>query len=171
MPSRIEPGTAKVAAIASPSPLLKSSMYWCTAAIGSVVATSFSFWHALNDPSLRCCNILPEVFQALIASEQYAEDSGVCQQHITRSVAARRHPEEHIELPVPRFCERMRPGHIDRLSGQNMNGPGVIGCQCVVRQVHMEIEVCYSLEPAFGIQVFRDGQGSNLFSSGNNCGT
>jgi hypothetical protein len=42
MPSRIEAGTAKVAAIASPSPLLKQLMYWCTAANGSIMAISLS---------------------------------------------------------------------------------------------------------------------------------
>src|SRR5262245_25920761 len=90
--------------------------------------------------SLCCSNIPPEIFQALVAAEQYAEDGGVCHQHITRSVAAWRHPEEHIELPVSRFCERMRPGHVDRLSGQNVNGPGVIGSHRVVRQMHMKVK-------------------------------
>ena len=40
MPSRIDPGTANVAAITFASPLLKPSMYWRTAAIGSFVLIS-----------------------------------------------------------------------------------------------------------------------------------
>jgi hypothetical protein len=43
MPSRIDPGTAKVAAITFASPLLKPSMYWRTAAIGSFVLISAFF--------------------------------------------------------------------------------------------------------------------------------
>src|SRR4029078_12272948 len=40
MPSRIDPGTAKVSAITLASPLLKQSMYWHTAAIRSFVLIS-----------------------------------------------------------------------------------------------------------------------------------
>ena len=49
MPSRIELGTAKVAAILFASPSLKALMYWRTAAIGSVVLTLRPFLVGLSN--------------------------------------------------------------------------------------------------------------------------
>ena len=105
------------------------------------------------------------MLQALVAAEQRAEDRGVGQQHIARPVAARGHPEEHVELPVSRFGERMRPRQVDRLPGQDVNGFRVVGRHGIVRQVHVEVEGGHPLEPAFGIQIPRNRQGSELLGS------
>src|SRR4030095_9526439 len=59
-------------------------------------------------------------------------------------------------------CERMRLGRLDRLSGQNMDGLRVLGCQRVVGEMQMEVEGGDPGEPAAGIQVRHSGQGSNL---------
>src|SRR4051812_7703498 len=47
------------------------------------------------------------MLQALRAPEQGGEDRRVGEQDISAARAARRHPEERIELPVPRGGERV----------------------------------------------------------------
>ena len=47
--------------------------------------------------------------------------------------AARGHPNEHIKLSVTCFCEGMRLGSVDRLSGENVNGLGVLGRYLIMR--------------------------------------
>ena len=54
---------------------------------------------------------------------------------------------------LPATVERMRTGQIDRLPGQHMNGRGVIGCQRIVRQVHMEVERRHALSHTAFVQV------------------
>ena len=53
---------------------------------------------------------------------------------------------KRIELRVPRGGEWMRPGQVDRLAGQNMNGLRVLRRQRVVRQVQMEVERGHSIQ-------------------------
>ena len=77
-------------------------------------------------------------------------------------VAVRRHPEERIELPIPRGGERMRPGQVDRLPGQNMNGLRILCRQRVVRQVQMEVERGHSIQQTQLVEVLVDGQGRDL---------
>ena len=109
--------------------------------------------------------VFPEPLKAFVTAEQCAEDRRVCQQDVTGPFTARRHPEKHIELLVSRFRERMRPGHINGLLGQNMHGLRVFCCHRVVRQVHVEVEGWNSAEKAAGIQVARFVQRDKLIGS------
>src|SRR5436190_17149700 len=112
--------------------------------------------------SLCRSNVSPEVSQAVVGAKQGAEDRGICEKYIARTISIRRHPEKHIELGISRFRERMRLRHVDRLSGQDTDRPGVVGRQRIVWQMHMKVEGCDSLKPAFRIQVSRDGQRCQL---------
>jgi hypothetical protein len=46
--------------------------------------------------------------KARIAAEQCRENRGVCEQDIPRTVAAWRHPEDHVEFAVAGFGEVSR---------------------------------------------------------------
>src|SRR5262249_25342047 len=84
--------------------------------------------------ALFSSNISPEMFEALVAAEQRAEDGGVRQQYIACTIAIRRHPEKHVEFAVARFDKRMRPRHVDRLFGQHVNRFCVLRGQRVMRE-------------------------------------
>ena len=57
---------------------------------------------------LRRRKVPPEVMQAFVGAKQRAEDGGVCEEHVTRTISRGRHPEEHVEFRVPFLRERVR---------------------------------------------------------------
>ena len=85
--------------------------------------------------------VLPETLQALVASEQRAEHRRIDHQHVAGTVAARRHPDERVELLVSGVREGMRPGEVDGLLAENVDGPRVVRRHRVVRKVQVKIEV------------------------------
>src|SRR5215475_12710410 len=83
--------------------------------------SSFAAWLPLLCLLRHLRQIPPEVVQRLHSSKQRSKYSGVSEQDVPGTVSLRRHPEKHIELAISRLYERMWPGHLDRLSGQNVN--------------------------------------------------
>ena len=98
-------------------------------------------------------DVLPEPLEAVVAAEQRREDRRIGEQDVAGPIAFRRHPEEHVELTVTGFRERMRPRHIDRLLREQVNGRRIVGGDGVVRQMRMEVEGLHAFEPAAGIEV------------------
>src|SRR6185503_10496881 len=91
------------------------------------------------DLSLHCRDISPEISQAVVGAKQRAEDRGISEQNIAGAIAVGRHPEEHVEFGIALFEKRMRPRLIDWLFRQHAYR-SVIRSDCVMRQVHVEIE-------------------------------
>ena len=54
----------------------------------------------------------------------------------------------------------MRPGQVDRLPGQHMNGLRVLGRQRIVRQMQMEVERGHSIQQTQLVEILVDGQGA-----------
>src|SRR5215469_10330001 len=114
--------------------------------------------------TVRCCRyavslgrkILPEVLQTLVSTEQRSKNRGVSQQDVTCALTGGRHPEEHVEFAVAGLNKRMRPGHINRLSRQHVDGFRIVSCQCVMWQVHVEDKGRDAGEPTTAIQISRD---------------
>src|SRR5262249_1498791 len=59
----------------------------------------------------------------------------------------------------------MRPGKIDRLPRQNMNGLRVLCRQRIVGQVEMEVERSHSIQQTWFVEILVEGQGRDLISS------
>lgn len=96
----------------------------------------------LSCPSTRSFvrEILPEALQALVPAEQRREDRRIRQENVPRSFVNRRHPQEHVELAVAGLNEGVRPGHIDRLPCQDMDGFWIVCRNRVMREVHVKDE-------------------------------
>src|SRR4051794_15376225 len=92
--------------------------------------------------ALHLRDVAPESLQTLRASKQRRENGRIGEQDVATAVTLRRHPEARIELPVSRGRERVRPGQINRLPAQYVNGFVVLGRQRIVGQVQMEVERC-----------------------------
>src|SRR4051794_14195047 len=98
-------------------------------------------------------DVLPESFEALVAAKQRREDRRVRQQDVAGPLVLRRHPQEHVELAVAGLRERMRPRRIDRLLREQVNGRRIGRRDGVMREMRMEVERLYALEPAAGVEV------------------
>src|SRR5206468_1757855 len=98
-------------------------------------------------------DVIPEALQALVATEQRREDRRVREKNVAGTFPRRRHPQEHVELAVPGLGEWMRMRHVDRLSRQHVDGARLVSRYGIVRQVRMEVESRYAVEPATGIVV------------------
>src|SRR5262249_26085120 len=116
-------------------------------------------------PLSQLSHVPPEVFQAFRAAEQRGEDRRVGEQDIATAVTLRRQPDARIELPIPRSGEGMRPGEVNRLPGQDMDGFRVLGRQRLVRQMQMEVERDHSIQQSQFIEILVDGQRSDLIGS------
>ena len=115
--------------------------------------------------TLHLGKIGPESPETFCAAKQRREDCRVREQGIAATVALWRHPDQRIELSVPRGRKRMRPLQIDRLRAQYVDRLRVVGRQSVVREMQMEIERGHSVQQAAFIQFSVDGQGRNLLGS------
>ena len=71
-----------------------------------------------------------------------------CEQDVAAACAARRHPEEGIELLVPGPGKWVRYGWLDSLLPQYPDRFGIIGRHRIMRQVRVEIERGYAFQPA-----------------------
>ena len=86
------------------------------------------------------------------------EDCRVGEQDIAAACICRRHPDEGIKLSIPRGGEWMRPGQIDRLPGQNMNGRRIFCCQRIVRQMQMKVERAHSVQQTQRVEILVDSE-------------
>src|SRR5215213_12004166 len=102
--------------------------------------------------SICCSKISPEISQAVIRTEERAEDSRICKKDVTGPIALWRHPEKHIELGIALLDEWMRLGPIDWLSRQNMDRVVTVS-HGVVRQVHVKVESGDTVEKSLPIEV------------------
>src|SRR6478672_10045896 len=59
----------------------------------------------------------------------------------------------------------MRPGQVDRLPGQNMNGLRIFCCQRIVRQMQMEVERGHSIQQTQLVEILVDGKRRDLIGS------
>src|SRR3954469_6702610 len=98
-------------------------------------------------------DVLPEAFEALVASEQRREDRRVGQQDVAGPFALRRHPQEHVELAVSCLREWMRPRGINRLLRQQVNGARFGRGDRVVGQMRVKVERLNPFEPAPRVKV------------------
>src|SRR5947209_7474795 len=80
-------------------------------------------------------DILPEPLQALITPEKGAENRGVGDQNLSGPLAAGWKPNQRVELGVSRGDKRVRPGQVDGLPGEDMDGFRVFGRHLIMRQV------------------------------------
>ena len=115
--------------------------------------------------------ILPESLQGIHAAKQSGEDSGVCEEDISRPLAVWRHPEERVEFCISRCGEWMRPLEVNRLLCEDVNQAVFIAGYRVMRQVWMEVEGGHSVQEAQRIQVLIYGERRNLFCAFNGRGT
>src|SRR5262245_4107236 len=77
----------------------RNTPLWMSSSSSLTLASSVMDHSSLA--SSDCREILPELFQALIRTEERAEDRGIREQHIPGAAPLRRHPEEHVELAIP----------------------------------------------------------------------
>src|SRR5262249_53513717 len=96
----------------------------CTAATLSLIWPNGN-WMLDADAQVR--HVPPEVPKAVRAPKQRGEDCRIGEQDVAAPTTFRRHPDARIELPISRRRERVRPGRVDRLPGQHVNGLRVLG--------------------------------------------
>ena len=114
-------------------------------------------------------DVVPEAVKALVATKERREDRRVREENVSGSLAARRHPQEHVELAVPRLGVWMRVRHVDGLPSENADRVRILGRHCVVRQVRMEVETLDALEPSARIEILRLDERLKLRRSLDRC--
>src|SRR5262249_19754076 len=133
-------------------------------AVSDVDARGLTITPASAPPLSHARHVPPEVFQALRTAEQRGEDRRVGEQDIAAAVTSRRHPDARVDVPIPGGRERMRPGEVDRLRRQDMDGLRVLGRLRVVRQMEMEVEDRHTIQQAQRVEIPVYAQGRDLIS-------
>src|SRR5262249_37745931 len=86
-----------------------------------------------------------------------------------RTLRSRRHPDARVELCIAGFNEGMRPFQVNWLTGQHMSGFCVVSCECVMRQVALEIEGRDLIEQTEVVEILVDAERRDLTIRA--CGT
>src|SRR5215212_6952932 len=86
--------------------------------------------------------ILPEILETICAAEQGCKMCRIHQQDVAGPIIFWRHPEQDVELGIPRRRKRMRPLEVNGLLSEQMYRSAIRFLDRVMRQVRMKVECC-----------------------------